>query len=44
MKKITGIVLSTCLLLTSGFLATSCGNDVLERKVDENHAQMEAAL
>lgn len=44
MKKITGIVLSTCLLLTSGFLATSCGNDVLERKVDENQAQMEAAL
>lgn len=44
MKKFTGIVLSTCLLLTSGFLATSCGNDELAQKVDQNHAQAEAAI
>ncbi len=44
MKKMTGMVLSTCLLLTSGFLATSCGNNELAQKVDENQVQVEAAI
>jgi len=44
MKKMTGMLLSTCLLLSSSFLATSCGNNELAQKVDENHAQVEAAI
>lgn len=44
MKKLTTILLSTLLVLTFVFTLASCGNDDLALKVDENHAQAQAAI